>query len=230
MKYNLMSISLLLLLLAGCGPSAEQQSTMTASSMTSTAAAWTPTPSATATATFTQTPTPTETATATLTATPTKIPTKTATATQTPDPNRYYAPDDTFSLIPPEGWEPHPADMEYPVLLGPQLGGYSLNLMFIQQESTFMMAFYAAMIQDSLTERAPGITQISEDFLVSDDGKDYFRWEITNLLEGIAYHQILYFFESGDWKLVITYTRLEDQGEEYDMQVDDSMSSVRFSR
>ncbi len=227
---RLFPIFLLCLSLAACGPSAEQQATMTATAMTATAAAWTPTYTATATATDTPTPTPTDTPSPTSTSTPTLTPTITQTPTQTPDPNRFYAPDGSFSLIPPEGWQSQEAGMQYPALAGPRLGNFTLNLVFIQEKSTFPMAMYSAFVQDALKETLKGLKEIKEDFLTTAEGKEYFRWEIQSTMQGVAYHQVLYFFESGDWKLVITYTRPLSQGSEYDAQVDEAMQTVRFDK
>jgi hypothetical protein len=120
--------------------------------------------------------------------------------------------------------------MDYPGLLGPEAGNYSPNLIFIQEESPFPMAFYSAMIQESVMDSSENLTQISEDFLVTEGGKDYFRWQTVTVQQGVAYQQVFYFFESGDWKLVVIYTRLRDFGSQYDDMVDEAMSTVRFKR
>lgn len=219
--------------LAACGPSPEQKATMTATAMTATAAAWTPTPTATdtptVTPTSTPTPTPTQTPTATPTATPTSTPTVTQTPTQTPDPNRFTAKDNTFSLIPPKGWKSKDAGLVYPILYGPPTANFSPNLIFIVDSSPFPVEGYAAIVQDALKEQLKNLTQISEDYLVTDEGKNYFKWVMENTQQGKVVHQVMYFFESGDAKLVITYTRLKSQGSEYDAQVDEAMKTVRFT-
>ena len=234
MIYHYALFVFLFLVLTACGPSAEQQATMTATSLTAIAAAWTatptetPTPTATMTATPTPTATPTETSTPTRTATKTKPPTKTATPTQTHDPKRYYAPDNSFSLVPPEGWTPADVDLDYPGLIGPTVGNFNLNLRFFREKYRFDVFWYAARVQDDLKDKLQNLSQISEDFLTTDEGKDYFRWEFTDTQEGVIYHHVYYFYESGDWKLVINYTRLRNQGSEYDTVVDEAMKTVRF--
>ena len=225
-------LTLCALALASCAPSPEHQATLVAGIFTATAAAWTPTPTATATATSTPTPTPTETLTTTPTATATitHTPTATPSPTITPDPNRYYAPDGTFSLVPPKGWEAVDIGLEYPALAGPKFGKTTLSLVFEEEEPIFPMAGYAAIYQDKLTGKIPFITQISEDFLDAADGKIYFRWEIEYAQLGVSIHQAIYFFESGSWVLIVTYTRPRSQGAEYDAQVDEAMQTVRFER
>jgi GxxExxY protein len=249
MKPNYLLILLLCIILTACGSSANKQATRTATALTAIAAAWTPTPTvtstptatatstatstATATATVTPTPTltstPTETPTPTGTATATESPTKTSASTPTPDPNRYYAPDNSYSLIPPGGWQPAEVGLEYPGLMGPKVGSFTVSLIFIRDKSAFELFFYAATIQGALEESLQDLSQVSEDYLKTDDGKDYFRWEVTDTQKGASYHQIFYFFSSGDWKLVVTYTRPNSQGAEYDALADQAMKSLRFT-
>jgi len=195
-------------MLTACGPSAEQQATMTATALTATAAAWTSTP----------------------TATSTRTPTKTSIPTQTSDPDYYYAPDHSYSLIPPRGWQPQDTDTDYPALIGPNTGSYIPHLLFFQEESAFDVFFYAALVQDATAENVQNLTQISEEYPTTNEGKDYFRWEITCTEQGETYRQIYFFFESGDWKLTIVFTRMNGQGSEYDALIDDAMNTVRFHR
>ena len=201
---------------------------MTASAQTALAQGWTTTPSPTIPPTVTHTPLPTETASPT--PSPTRQPTSTPTVTPTPEPGWYYATDKSFSLIIPTGWQVKDVGLDEPGLFGPSLGDFSPNLIFIQERSIFPVAFYAAMVQDSLAQSLIDLKQIGEDFLVTNEGQDYFRWEMENTVEGVVYHQALYFFESGDWKLVITYTRPADKGAEIDAQVDQTIKTVQYKR
>jgi hypothetical protein len=234
MKRVIILSLILLATITACGPSAEEQATLTATAQTATAAAWTLTPTITdtptRTSTATQTATSTVTSTPTASATPTQTPTKTQTPTITPDPNRYYATDDTFSFVVPEGWEMVPSGMEYPVLYGPDVGGYFVNVLFTQEEVPFPMAIYTAFFQEDVMASLENLTQVREDFLLTDEGDGYFRWEVTNINDGITYHQVFYFFESGDWKLLAIYSRPDDRGAENDILVDEAMSTMRYQR
>ncbi len=232
MRKHILFLAILMLVVTACGPSAEEQAAMTATVQTATAAAWTKTPTGTPTptATFTPTPTPTTTFTPTPTETLTQTPTSTNTPTSTPDPHRYQAPDGTFSFTMLEGWEEMRIGLEYPALKGPMAGGFDLNLVFIQEEAAFPMAFYSALIQGSIEENFQEVTQVSEDFLVTAEGKDYFRWVMTHKQQGKTFRQTFYFYESGDWKLIITYSRLNNAGEEYDDLIDEVMQTVEFKR
>jgi hypothetical protein len=94
----------------------------------------------------------------------------------------------------------------------------------------FPMAMYSAFVQDALVGSLQNLQQISEEFLLTDEGKDYFRWEITDVQQGTTYHRVFYFYESGDWKLVITYTRPNNQGNENDVLIDEAMKTVQYKR
>jgi hypothetical protein len=234
------------LCLTACGSSANKHATQTATALTATAAAWTSTPSITPTPTATATSTPTPTSTATPTATPTststptetptpthtatstKTPTKTPTPTQTQDPNRYYAPDNSYSFMALEGWVPTDVGMDQPGLVAPLAGDLKCTLMFIRVNTTFDVFFYAATFQDSLIAIYPDLSTVREDYLTTEEGKDYFRWEVTYISLGVGIHQIFYFFESGNWKLVISFLRPNNQGSEYDAMVDETMKTVHF--
>jgi hypothetical protein len=227
--YGILFVTLLVLLTA-CGPSPEEQAVMTATALTATADSWTATPTFTPTFTPTETPTPTQTFTLTPSPTPTETPTPTPTPTNTPDPNRYYAPDGSFSFVAIEGWQPVEIGMEYPAYVGPVIDDFALNLIFIQEENQFMMAMWSAMVQDEILETVENVKSISEDFLTTLDGQDYFRWEMTNFQQDKKIHQVMYFYESGDWKLVVTYTREITSGEENDALVDSAMQTMQFKK
>ena len=120
--------------------------------------------------------------------------------------------------------------MQYPALVGPQLGSSAANLLFVQEEAAFPVESYAAAVQDQLVAALPEIEPIREDFLITDDGHAYYRWEIANTQNNREIRQVLYFYGPGDWKLVITYTRPLNAGEENDRLVDAAMQTVRYDR
>jgi hypothetical protein len=225
---NLVVFVSILLLLSACGASPEQQATMTATAMTATAAAWTPTPTATNTATPTLTPTPTQTSTPTLTPTATKTPTSTPSPTSTQDPNRYYPPDNSFSLVIPAGFQTSDIGLKYPALIGPQVGNINQNMVFTPDTSPMPLAFYSATVQDSVTGSIPNVNSIKEEFLETSSGIQFFYWIIEDTQQGVKVRQIFYIFENGDWKLNIIYTRQPGEAPEQDALIDASIDTIQF--
>jgi hypothetical protein len=119
--------------------------------------------------------------------------------------------------------------MKYPSFFGPKIGGFQANLGIVQEQVAFPVAFYSATVQDGLAKVFPDLAQVSEDYLVTNEGRDYFRWEFTFTQNGIALREIFYFFESGDWKLVMVYARPADQGAELDALVEEAIKTVRYT-
>jgi hypothetical protein len=215
-------------LLSACGPSPEQQATLTSTAQTATAAAWTPTPTTTSTPTYTPSPTLTETPTPTLTPTATASPTSTSSLTPTQDPNRYYPPDNSFSILIPDGWRIVDLGIAYPGLLGPLVDGISQNVVFVSETYGFPLAFYTALLQDKIITNVESLTSISEDFLTTSSGLDYFRWVTERTVQSTRLRQIYYIFENGDFKLTIIYTRQSGEAPEQDAIIADSLDSIRF--
>ncbi len=226
----LLATLLAFLFLTACKPSPEEQAAMISTALTATAAGWTPTPTPTATATSTLTPTPTETPTPTATATKTPIPLPSATSTETPDPARFTAADGSFSLTPPEGWQPQDTFLKYPVLMGPVVDDFAINLVFIEEENSLSLAIYAAVAQEQVKSLVGSVEQISEEILTTANGQEYWKWAIYDKQNGRALYQMIYFFESGDWKLTVTYSRERDGGSENDALVDAAIQTLIFKR
>jgi hypothetical protein len=220
---------ILALIIAACAPSPEKQAAMTATSMTATAAAWTPTSSPTKSPTNTTTPTPTYTSTPTRIPTRTLLPTYTPSVTPTLDPNRFYASDGRFSMLFPTGWTAKEAGMQYPGLFANTDEKNSPNIIFYTDTSPFPVEFYAAGVQDSLGKNETSITTVSEDFPTTSGGYNYFRWEFKYREGGLPIHTVMYFFENGEWKLILSYSRLADQGTENDQLVETAVDSIQFS-
>ncbi|OGO29180.1 MAG: hypothetical protein A2136_06605 [Chloroflexi bacterium RBG_16_54_11] len=118
--------------------------------------------------------------------------------------------------------------MEYPVLLSDVSVDNLPSIFFFTDESIFPVEFYAALVQDSMAKKVESLTTISEDFLITPGGKNYFRWEMNSSQAGKSVYSVMYFFEVGDWKLVITYARLINQGKENDALVESSIETIKF--
>jgi hypothetical protein len=227
---SLIYLFVCIIILAACGPSPEQKAAMTSTALTATAAAWTPTYTSTITASTTPSYTATLSPTPSLTPRPSKTPTPTPSNTPTRDPERFYAPDDRFSLLLPEGWRLPVQGPDSSLVLFHQDSIDNLpNIFIYQTESPFPVAFFSATVQDSLAERLDSVTTLSEDFLVTPGGWEYFRWEFEASEAGMTTHSIMYLYEVEDWKLIVTYTRMVDEGEENDALVEAAFSTIDFS-
>ena len=161
---------------------------------------------------------------------PTPKPTSTPTPNPTPDETRFTSPDGYYSFIMPEGWELTENDNGFIRISGPSGKKYTPNLVASQTEDLMMLELWSAIFQDAILKNLGDAALISEDFIDTDEGKLYFRWEFQAEQQGDRYHHIFYMYGSGDWKLVIAYTRLENEGAEYDVLIDAAMRSVQYNR
>lgn len=223
--------SIAAIMMAACGLSPEEQAARTATAMTATAAAWTATPTPTATATSTQTSTPTPTLTPTETATPTATPTATLTPTPTPDPDRVYSDDGVFSFVQPAGWDWQPSGLAgMTLLVGPPINSLPNMVMVLNAEVDFNLAWDSAGFQDAATSQLKGYQLISEDFLESDDGEVYFRWEYKDTSDGLQNNNIIYIFSEDGHLVIASYTRPFSNGDWYNEIIDSAMETLRFEQ
>lgn len=208
--------------LAACGPSPDQQAAMTATALTATAVQWTATPTSTSTPTLTLIPTSTPLSTATPT------PTLTLTPSLTPDPDRYYPPGTSMSMVVPEGWIPF-TQGGTAGLTNPTMKGFFPSILIIEDPVELDLGLYTAQLQDSLTPQLAGYKMIKEDFLTTPDGLPYFRWEFqVNNEEGKDVRVVMYVLEGGLRKGIFQYTRDKNSQQELDVQVEEAINSVRF--
>jgi len=141
-----------------------------------------------------------------------------------------YGPANAYSLIPPTGWDVIQVEGQEPALIGPYIADCqcSVNLRFLQDSSPFPVAMYAATIQDTLKADLPDLTQLGEDFGKTAAGLEYFRWEFKSTQNGKVIHQIIYFFESGERKLIVIYSRPQSYASENDALIEQSLQNLRF--
>ncbi len=228
MKHTIL-LCVVLLAVSACGASPEQEAAQTATAMTATAEAWTPISTATSTATIAPSPTATETPLPSATPTATLQPTATTPPTPTQDPNRYYAADNSFSVVSPEGWQIADLGLKYQSLLGPVVENVTQNVVFVSETSTVPMAMYAAFVQDNITASIEDVKSIQEEFLSTSQGIDYFHWTIELSQQGTRMRQAYYIVENGDWKLTIIYTRQAGEAPDQDAVVDAMIDTLQFS-
>lgn len=209
-------------ILAACGTSPDQQAAITATALTATAVQWTPTHTSTFTPTLTLTPTSTPLASAT------PPPTLTLTPSRTPDPDRYYPPGTSMSMVVPEGWIPF-TQGGMAGLTNPTMEVFFPSILIIEDPVELDLELYTAQLQDSLTPQLAGYKLIKEDFLTTPDGLPYFRWEfqVTNE-EGKDVRVVMYVLEGGSRMGILQYTRDKNSQQKLDLQVEEAINSVRF--
>lgn len=162
--------------------------------------------------------------------TPTPRPISTPTSMPTESGERFTSMDSSYSFVMPTGWTVIEENDNLLRVTGPERGGFSPNFVVSQTKDVMMLEWWSATFQDDIKANLGVTTQISEDFIKTDAGETCFRWEFNAIREGIGYHHIFYMYESGDWKIVFGYTRLENAGEDQDAPIDATMRTVQYQR
>jgi hypothetical protein len=229
-KSLLVLVIFLLFVPAACQPSPDQHAAAVATALTATARVWTATPLPTNTPLPSSTPTATLTPTPSPTGTPTQIPTATVTLAPTHDPGRYYSNDGLFSLVIEDSWQEQDLGLKYPALVLEIANDFASTLLFVTEEAPYYLEDYSDMMKITMLSVYSGIEEVSQEYLTTDAGMKYYRWEYTNLFNNVDAHQVLYVFEDGDLKLIGTYTRLNSPNPELDEQVEAALNTLRFER
>lgn len=176
----------------------------------------------------TETPTVTATATTTPTQTPRPTPTRRPSLTPTPDAGRFTNSDGSYSFLLPDGWNLDDETDDYALFIGPTRNGIESTLVVGKVTDSTMFEMWTAHVQDDTTELLQSYTLISEDFLETDAGESYFRWEFTARQQGVKLHFVFYMYDTGTWKLVLTYMRLDTASDKDDALIDKTARSVLY--
>lgn|GEM_PF-5770460 len=176
----------------------------------------------------TETPTVTATVTTTPTQTPRPTPTRRPSLTPTPDAGRFTSSDGSYSFLLPDDWDLDDETDDYALFKGPTRNGIEATLVVGKITDSTMFEMWTAQVQDETTALLQGYKQISEDFLETDAGEAYFRWEFTARQQGVKLHFVFYMYDPGTWKLVLTYMRLDSGSNKDDAPIDDTARSVLY--
>jgi hypothetical protein len=204
-------------ILAACSPSPEQQSAMTATTLTTAAARWTPTPI----------PSP---------PLPLRLPFPPAssihidahhpnfTPTRTPDPDRYYPPGTSISLVPPEGWVPV-SDGQGSVFVGPRRENFFPRIFINEERDDSIEGMYTAQVQDAISADITGYKLIREDLT----SPMVYLTSARIPRQSRRWHSICHlYFESGELKEILHYIHTMNSGKRLDKPVEEAILTVRF--
>jgi hypothetical protein len=118
--------------------------------------------------------------------------------------------------------------LKYLALIGSQIENINQNLLFIPEVTDLPMEVYAAAVQDNIKASMSDLTSLTEEFLTTSSGIDYFRWVIERTQNNIEVRQVIYVVANGDWKLSIIYTRQAGAAPEQDAVIDVAIDTLQF--
>ena len=143
--------------------------------------------------------------------------------------NRHVEGD--FSYIPPSDWQivEFPG-AKYKMVKGKEEAGFSPNLNFVDETYTGSLDSYVSANLEAINNYFVNVNIISQENFKTNDGEIIIKVVTENTQNEKRLHQTFYFFDGGNKKFVITYTRLPDTGEEYDILIDQSVKTFRIEK
>jgi hypothetical protein len=177
--------------------------------------------------------------TATPTDSPTPTPTATPTATLTPSPTPLFrnhescgSPSSDISYLLPETWDLSTVEStDCSALFGPKMSnGWRVAVLFYVHSDTRTLSAIAASIVSNMENEKTDFryTNSSRDSFETDSGLDAEKIIGVLTQDGDRYADTIYVFKRGSRFIIAEYTRLEDEFEVLDAEVDLIMRSVEL--
>ncbi|MBN1977869.1 MAG: hypothetical protein JW918_10740 [Anaerolineae bacterium] len=187
-------------------------------------------PSATVSPRPTNPPTWTPTPTSASTPVPTLTPSPQAIDAQTPVPGeRHVESEGGFSYVPPSGWQVVDAPgLKYKVARGTPTGDFTPNLNVVDEPFSGSLDDFVTASLASFKEFLKDVRIVSQEDFVTDEGERGVKVVIEDTQQDVELYQVFYIFDAGAKKIMVTYTRLADQGQDNDDSVDQSMRTFRL--
>lgn len=149
----------------------------------------------------------------------------------TPAPDgRHIESEGGFSYVPPSGWQmTELPGLKYQFASGAPTGEFVPNVsIFVDETSSGSLDDYVvgsvAVVKDIFQD----VRVISQEDFLTDEGERGVKVVIESTQQDVRMYQVFYIFDAGAKKIVFTYTRLADQGQENDALVDQSMRTFRI--
>jgi hypothetical protein len=177
---------------------------------------WTPTPS----------PAPTNTSVPEHTLAPT--PESIDAPTPVPD-GRHVESEGGFSYVPPSGWQmAELPGFKYKIARGTPTGDFAPNMNVVDEAFSGSLGDYVAASIAFIEGLFEDVRVVSQEDFFTDEGERGIKVVIEDTQHDVKLYQVFYVFDAGEKKIIVTYTRLADQGQEYDALVDQSMKTFRI--
>jgi hypothetical protein len=148
------------------------------------------------------------------------------------DSNRYYPSNRRFSFVNTglDDLKEKDTGLEYRSLVSTDPN----KLMFFYVHKAFEkidLESYVPYHKDDVEKRNQNPKTIQENFLTTEEGQAYYRWEYSVSINGQAAHVVDYLFIFEDSSLLITSLRADniDDAAKYDSLVDTAMNTVLFN-
>lgn len=165
------------------------------------------------------------------TSTPSPVPptpTPTSSPTATPEPGRHYEDEGGFSYIPPDGWVISEDGNKFMTASGLMVEELGANINFVDEIFEGSLDDYVDASRAFLEVFFDEIVFIEQGDFLTESGLRGIRQVYENDFLDLLVLQRLYFFDTGEIKILATCTRLLETSEEIDALCDESMLTFRL--
>lgn len=138
-----------------------------------------------------------------------------------PTMDRHFEKDGNFSYIPPDGWTLSKIrGFDYMLLLGPANEKFTSNVHFQFEKYPESLEDYVSFSLDRLKNARKILKFLSKIPINTLSGLKGYKVIVSNDMNGIPLQQTIYFLDDGNRKFGITYSRLSNEGKEFDSIID----------
>ena len=141
---------------------------------------------------------------------------------------RYTAPDNTFSIVPPDGWEPRDMPgMKYKVFITQPAEKFAPNITFVDEASNLSLKDYVAENQKVLARLTTNYKELSLAPFATDGNLQGYRLSFKNRHADKDLIQTQYYFSTPEKKFVVTCSMAESDKRPISSQCDSSLKTFQ---
>ena len=143
--------------------------------------------------------------------------------------SRHYEKEGGFSYVIPNGWELTDVHgLKYQGLIDSKSETiFASNIAISVEQYSGSLSDYVDASINNLEILLPNLTVIRKDKSVNDQGLTYYSVNTINNIQNIDILQVVFFFNMGNSKLLLTYSSSKDEDIQNLLKVGDFINSIR---
>lgn len=142
---------------------------------------------------------------------------------------RYQAPDNAFSFVPPEGWEQRDMPgLKYKIFITQPAEKFAPNLSFVDEHSNASLKDYVDANRKVMATTSPNFKEISLAPFTAEGGLPGYRLSFKNRYTEVNVIQTQYYFGTPEKKFVVTCSMAEKDNRPIFSQCDQSLKTFQL--
>lgn len=145
--------------------------------------------------------------------------------------DRYYESTGDFSYVPPKYWQiSELSGLKYKIIVAPKVNTFTPNINFVDENNSMAIEEYNIESLKTLKKLFPKLLCQNAESFVTAAGAKSLKDDCKNFQNNQWLTQKFYIFDGNGRKIVATYTRSLDTGQENDSIVEDCLKTFRIGR